>query len=216
MTLQRHFKWNDGVGRLSLSLVLALFVVCPQARTEVIDTVLTFPPNVSASWSPVDFDGDGVNDVSFSFYGIGTESSTSFVLEFAGNGKTQAVGQNGSVLPLNAGDTFSLTPAFGLWMDPGLERYVWIQLFNGQLQGVGAPGTGDFMGVRFQTGSDWHFGWIRFGMYTPPTPTPALPFSSVLEYAYETLPNTPIVVPEPQVWILAGLGFVIAACRRRS
>jgi len=67
---------------------------------------------------------------------------------------------------------------------------------GGDLVGVGDfYGITAFMGIHFQIGSEWHYGWVRFrggtaGIYggvfylAPP--------GWVLDWAYETRPNTPI------------------------
>jgi len=62
------------------------------------------------------------------------------------------------------------------------------------------PGYGDFMGVRFLVGSDWHYAWVRFGSLDSSAPLPYWP--SVLEYGYETFADTPILVPEPSAFAL--------------
>jgi hypothetical protein len=69
------------------------------------------------------------------------------------------------------------------------------------------PGYGDFMGVRFLEGNDWHYAWVRFGSLTSSTPSPGWP--SVLEYGYETFPNTPILVPEPSACALIVSGCAL-------
>jgi hypothetical protein len=184
----------------------------------VVHTVLTFDSNVVGNWSPVDFNNDGVDDVSFNFYGIGTENSSSFVLEFAGNGNTQVIGLNGSAVPLHSGETISLLPVTGDWMDSGMQKYVWITLFNGDVVGVGAPESGDYMGVRFQIDGDWHLGWIRFGqLENPSSPLPLPSWPSVLEFGYETIAGAPIItpVPEPQTWQLMGMSFLATVASRR-
>lgn len=201
-----------------LILLSILFFVGIAVRAEVVRTVLTFDSNVVGNWSPVDFNNDGVDDVSFNFYGIGTENSTSFVLEFVGTGNTQVIGLNGSAVPLHSVETISLTPVTGDWMDSGLQKYVWITLFNGDVVGVGAPGSGDYMGVRFQTDSDWHYGWIRFGQLdNPSSPLPPPSWASVLEFGYETIAGAPIItpVPEPNTWQLFGISIVAMVAGRK-
>jgi len=79
------------------------------------------------------------------------------------------------------------------------------------------PGYGDFMGARFLSGTDWHYGWVRFGpLDSSPAPEPGWP--SVLEYAYETFPNTPILVPEPSAWalILSGCALLWFYVRQKG
>ena len=61
-------------------------------------------------------------------------------------------------------------------------------------QGVGMPGYGDFMGVRFRRGSDWHYAWVRFGSLPDPSGlTSETLWPCVLEYASERRPGVPIL-----------------------
>jgi hypothetical protein len=87
---------------------------------------------------------------------------------------------------------------------------------SGQVVGVGAPDSSDYMGVRFTVGSDWYYGWIRFGLIpNQPSDLPPLPpWLSVLEFAYETSPDTPIVVPEPNILSLFAISFLVFVTRR--
>lgn len=203
--------------RSIIVLSTSLYLAALSTNAEVVRTLLTFDSNVVGNWSPVDFNHDGTDDVSFNFYGIGTEESSSFVLEFAGNGNAQVIGQGNSALPLDSGETISLTPVTGEWMNPGLQKYVWITLFDGHVVGVGAAGSGDYLGVRFQIDSDWHLGWIRFGqLENPSSPLPPPNWPSVLEFGYETIAGESIItpVPEPKPWQLMGVLLLAASAMR--
>jgi hypothetical protein len=191
--------------------VLLVFVLLAwkTAQAEVVDTLLSFDPNVAASWTPVDFNNDGTNDFSFNFYGITTlGGSATFFLDVAGDGHNQVLTQGSSVLPLDLGTTISLTPIAGSWADASSGPNVWTQLgSSGQVVGVGAPDSGDYMSVRFAVGSDWYYGWIRFGLIpNPPPDLPPLPWPSVLEFAYETNPGAAIVTPTPEPNALSLIG----------
>ena len=56
------------------------------------------------------------------------------------------------------------------------------------------PGYGDFMGVRFRRGNDWHYAWVRFGSLPDPSGlTSETLWPCVLEYASERRPGVPIL-----------------------
>jgi hypothetical protein len=189
------------------------------AQAEVVRTLLTFDTNVVASWSPVDFNNDGVTDISFDSYVISTfdlGGSITFFVNVVGNGDNQVLTQNGSVLPLDSGVTLSLTPVLGSWQNANSGPNLWTQLGgSGELIGMGAPGAGSFMGVKFEIDSDWHYGWIRFGAIdNPDSPLPPPSWPSVLEFAYETSPNALIVVPEPNILSLFAILLLVFVTRQ--
>jgi hypothetical protein len=201
-----------------------MFILISHGTVEagVVRTLLTFDSNVVASWQPVDFNNDGVTDISFNSYAISTfdlDGSVTFFVNVAGNGNNQVLTQNGSVLPLDSGVTLSLTPALGSWQNANAGPNVWTQLGgSGELIGIGAPGAGNFIGVKFEIDSDWHYGWIRFGaINNPDSPLPSPSWPSVLEFGYETIADAPIItpVPEPNAWQLFGVSILALAAGRK-
>ncbi len=76
-----------------------------------------------------------------------------------------------------------------------------------------------FMGIHFQIGSDWHYGWVRIrgGRYGDELIRIAP--SWILDWAYETRPDTPIfagAVPEPSTFaLLVGGGVLMVWFRRK-
>jgi len=201
---------SNGIRRVAWLLCQVLAFVSTTSG-DVIRQTVTFPPGALAGWPSVDFDGDGTHELSFDLYALGHESGGVMFLDVHGSSSTEVLLQDWRVLPLQSGDRVSLTPVVGQWQPTGLQNCVWTLSYTSfpevppptPAQGVGMPGYGDFMGVRFREGSDWHYGWVRFGVLgvsSPPLPQPGWP--SVLEYAYETLPNTPILVPEPSTCAL--------------
>jgi hypothetical protein len=56
-------------------------------------------------------------------------------------------------------------------------------------QGVGVPGYGSFFAARFLLADGWRYGWVRMGV--PPGGFLTLP--GILDYAYETQPDTAIL-----------------------
>jgi hypothetical protein len=75
-----------------------------------------------------------------------------------------------------------------------------------------------FMGINFQIGSEWHYGWVRIrGGQFGDEPN-LIPPSWILDWAYETRPDTPIfagAVPEPSALaLLVGGGMLLVWFRR--
>jgi hypothetical protein len=194
------------------------------ASADVIRQTVSYPPDALAGWASIDFDGDGALDLSFDIEGISWGSGGVMLLNVHTSQTTDVLLQDWGVLPLQTGDTVSLTPVMGQWEASGLRSSVWSKSFSSfpeppppSGQGVGMPGYGDFMGARFLSGTDWHYGWVRFGpLGTSPAPDPGWP--SVLEYAYETFPNTPILVPEPSACalILSGCALLWFYVRQKG
>jgi hypothetical protein len=182
---------------------------------DVIRQTISYPTNAVAGWPSIDVDGDTTPELAFEFYGVTYGSGGAIYLDVHGSQSTQVLLQDWRVLPLQLGDTVSLTPIMGQWQTTGLQNSVWtVGLLSSPEgspplpgQGVGMPGYGDFMGVRFLEGNDWHYAWVRFGSLTSSTPSPGWP--SVLEYGYETFPNTPILVPEPSACALIVSGCAL-------
>jgi hypothetical protein len=84
-------------------------------------------------------------------------------------------------------------------------------------------GTTAFMGIHFQIGSDWHYGWVRIRGGTAGPSDDGQQFylnppGWVLDWAYETRPNTGVFagagVPEPATWAVLGLGAAMLAVFR--
>ena len=87
-------------------------------------------------------------------------------------------------------------------------------------------GTAAFMGIQFQIGTDWHYGWVGIrggtaGLSEDGQQFYLNPPAWVLDWAYETRPGVPILagaVPEPSTWALLVGGGVLMGCfiRRRN
>ena len=193
------------------------------ASADVIRQTVSYPPEALAGWASIDFNGDGISELSFEMEALGYESGGVFFLNVHTSQATEVLLQDWGVLPLQAGDTVSLTPVMGQWQASGLRSSVWTKSFSSTPepppppgQGVGMPGYGNFMGARFLSGTDWHYGWVRFGPLDTSAPDPDWP--SVLEYGYETFPNTPILVPEPSACalILSGCALLCFYVRQKG
>lgn len=73
-------------------------------------------------------------------------------------------------------------------------------------------GQNAYMGVRFQVLDGTHYGWMRLDL-----PYVGINGGYIREWAYETRPDTPLLVPEPSSWALLGTGggFLLWYGRRR-
>lgn len=75
-------------------------------------------------------------------------------------------------------------------------------------------GTTAYMGIQFEIGTAWHYGWMRVRGEEWFSPGAA-----VLDWAYDTRPNTPIfagAVPEPSVLALFTVaGIALLTLRQR-
>jgi len=77
--------------------------------------------------------------------------------------------------------------------------------------------TTAFMGIHFQIGQNWHYGWVR--IRGEGAADVLAPQGWILDWAYESRPDTPIfagAVPEPSSWALLGIGgFTLLWAQRR-
>jgi hypothetical protein len=115
--------------------------------------------------------------------------------------------------PGAAGYEWFTDPTFGSNLsatyDGGPEGPLQVGLFNG----VGSA----FLGLEFQQGGQTYYGWARVGV-----PYVGLNAVWLYDYAYETLPNTPIfagegAVPEPgMLSLLLVFGAAFWLVRKRS
>ena len=153
-------------------------------------------------------------------FAIGSGGGALFLTVHASS-TTQVLLQDSWVRPLDWGDPISALSDPGQWWRSSYGSTVWMipllpwpprPLTNvppGSVetlaqsdpveqpslgQGVGMPGYGSFFGVRFQSGGEWLYGWVRLGDLN----SSFAAWPSVLDYAYET---------DPEIGIFAGAGI---------
>lgn len=202
-----------------------------------IEISLPGPATNSIVSTSIDVDDDGTPDLrvtlfdSFNtnFFTFTTPSGTSFFTSFF---SSQGAAISGIGSPAEAAivvDSTSFGPAkfsSGLSVGPALNfasaagNGVFNSGFDVEL--AGNPPNGNWagsengtIGFRLNKGGDVHYGWLRIELEDPfPEETPfsdagdgLSDHATIVEWAYEDSPNTPITVPEP-----SGLAMLAAGC----
>jgi hypothetical protein len=142
----------------------------------------------------VDLNHDGINDFALN-PGSGTNGGLSFryLAAFASRQKNAVVRQGSSASALKAGMSIGPDQQFmpgrelmAAWSSNG-NRY------TGQWMNDGKGVKNRYLGIRFSIKGKVHYGWARL------TVTPTKGFVGILTgYAYETIPNKPIIAGRTQ------------------
>lgn len=159
----------------------------------------------------LDLNNDGAPDVTFQNPAYGSW------------GRALWAGAHGVVV--NAAGKASALGA-GQWIGPGANfgapaaKMVYLSSYFGAV-GPWANVTDRFLGLRFQIGSNTHYGWVR--MDVGATTNPLAIWATVKDWAYEDRPGTGLqagetaVIPEPGTLSLLALGAAgLALWRRRK
>lgn len=176
-------------------------------------TPLGYGPVPAFTMLPLDLDGDGSVDFTFD-----SSLLQSVQIVPAGNNRILALPEpppdlGSYVHPLEAGEVvFTSADQGGLvWVDGhGLVRGSTLTAAAAPFGSVGPwVDLTAFAGVEFEIAGATHYGWIHIANFDLG--------GNVLDWAYETRPDTSIfvgAVPEPSTWALLGLGVVLLALRR--
>ena len=196
--------------RVIVALVAALATTL-SSRGEII---YVNGPAFQIGSQGVDFDGDGAIECLFSSGGMictaDIPSSACYWPFYVGSGAASQLivaGSDASVLPLATGIA-SAPPSGANWSAPSSGANLVIYLSsprNGTSEWVGplaAAGAG-YLGVRFQAADGLHYGWIRVRMQQPLEFLPV-----VVDWAYETTPDKPILAGDKPVYFSASLAGV--------
>lgn len=162
---------------------------------EVVNGIGTFqlPGFTSYGFRQFDMDGDGNND--FAVWGYTPGGNNGMAVAFGPYSSSNALFGGGSDdLPkLSAG--FTLGPALPSASWTNSVMYTGNDVVDSLGNGAGLGWTGGvnergFIGARFETAEGTHYGWICLQS----DPTDGSPSVSVVAYAYESTPDTPIQV----------------------
>ena len=178
----------------------------------------------------IDLNHDGINDFKFAVFG---QPGSGFqTLKVSGNGNAGAgvVGRLGSAGALTSGaaigphDPLRVTKSASLLMAEVFENSSSSTSLRGKWGNVGDK----FLGLRFTINGQAHYGWAEFDMvgFVDPIFGGAYLDTTLLGYAYDTVPNQPIAAgsttsfsatPEPGTLGLLALGSLgLAAWHRRK
>lgn len=156
------------------------------------------PVHPSTIYRELDLNGDGVVDFAIDSLLLQTTVLTA-------NGANRMLAfpnwDGGTLLdPLQAGLAISQSPPLpdGYWANRASISACSTIGCLGPWLGLTA-----YAGVEFGIGAETHYGWIRIFNFAD------FNAGNVLDWAYETRPNTPLLtgaVPEPSTWALLGTG----------
>jgi hypothetical protein len=212
------------------SLLFATLLACAGVSDPTLGAVvqsehlkLIFPQSASnpTNTYQLDVNGDGTNDLSFSYSAI-LHAGMIF-----GPSDSSAGGLNGAQLATTStggpgvthfgpgqliGPASSFSPAGRITLD----------LSIGTTGTWGSSNGPHFLGLRFPVGGEDHYGWVQFSHDPSPGINPQTGFPNagpliISSIAFETLANTPITTaPEPATLTLLGALVAVAFPRRRG
>jgi hypothetical protein len=181
---------NRQLGLYSLAAAAAgvtMLALAQPAAGEVVITRKTIPiPLTCCGGVSIDMNHDGITD--FKLYGTYFSfSGTSFHVEDSGVvGKfyASALARGAKVGPsahFSSGTFARIERATGGYLNHKFKGY-W-----------GDNAKNRYLGVRFLIDGKTHYGWIRLTVTIPANPTHFMT-ATITGYAYETVPNKPILV----------------------
>ncbi|MGH9496720.1 MAG: hypothetical protein ACRD3B_17105 [Candidatus Sulfotelmatobacter sp.] len=181
----------------ALAAGVGILALAKPAQGEVVVTKKTIiiPENPQNSApAGIDFNHDGINDLSagiyYSAYPLSVHSLDIFPPNFTDNGAAVVASRNGYALALARGAKIGPSAHFG-------SRTRRIEYVNGNDSSTGATYTrtlkgnwggnpvNRYLGVKFLIKGKTHYGWIRLTVITDPRGLSA----TITGYAYETVPN---------------------------
>lgn len=195
-----------------LSYTAAAGAVCMAGLAPANAEVVYTPADIVASGGTLDLDGDGIADFSYvrsDYFRCGRNCSTSFYSynSFLIKGLQTP---NGVVPDNNPATRPRRLPA----KDTVGSRDTFVQLAATSFRGGSSqwkPPARGYVGLKFIISGEVHYGWLRLTIDSTETVT-------IGGYAYETVPNKPIVVnkrPAQEFPVPGSLGSLAAGAQAR-
>jgi hypothetical protein len=193
-------------------------LVVPATRASVVATwlndpiILTWYVDLIVIQTPLDLDGDGVIDFTFtsgySFVGVRSEGQNRLVIA-----PSPPPNLGGPVEPLFPDYEIGPELEGGLtWRD--LSGFATLGIYLWPANAGHFLGQHAYMGVEFYIDGNVHYGWINLMV------ADAGPYGEIYGWAYESESGVPIIagdmgtIPEPSTLALLGLGL-FGICARR-
>ena len=200
------------------------------------------PTSVNSSMTSIDIDGDGVDDLKFAIYASFQPPGSTPYGSYSPGFSSQRIFVEGStdsnVLQASVAldNSYSGPRKFSAMGSVGsAENWVGsnnqgvfnqgqsVILASNMPSGNWSGTENNTIGFRLKKGSDVHYGWLRVELVDPTTPQGQIGFADglsdqiqIVDWAYESTPNTPIPVPEPSgLAMLAAGATSLAAWRKR-
>jgi hypothetical protein len=178
---------------------VSLLALAPTAEGEVIVTRKEIPIPYSYYGGtqhlvPLDINGDGINDFSFSLYSFAYHSFDEILRTWpleAGGGVMANLGKRGFSYGLALPWGAKIGPSAHFSSDRGVvieqaRGFDFSSRYGRTLYGHwGGNPPNRYLGVRFIINGETHYGWIRLKIVTEPRGLTA----EIISYAYETEPD---------------------------
>jgi hypothetical protein len=180
---------------------VSMLALAQPAKGEVVVTVKKIPIPTSyydeaQHLVPIDLNGDGVTDFSFSLYEFAYHSfNIELTIEPKGNGAVVGRNQKGALYASALFQSAKIGPSahFGARQRAEIEDahgFDASSIYSRKLYGNwGGNPLDRYLGVRFIIDGATHYGWIRLAVITEPRGVSA----TITEYAYETVANKRIL-----------------------
>jgi hypothetical protein len=179
---------------------VSLLALAAPGHAKIVYTPANVTIPVNGGWVPIDLNHDGVAD--FSFFNSKSRSADSQPVTLEGRAKapTNRIWGRGVATSRPRGVFASALPG-GLKVGPNKSHFwktangYWLMAFGGgsayssRTYGQWLGTQHRYLGLRFTSNGQVHYGWARFNVTTQNAGLEAV----VTGYAYETIPNKPII-----------------------
>jgi hypothetical protein len=182
-TLEKHLATYMAVAAATGVGVLAL---AQPSDAEIVYTATNQVLNTISDRVTVDFDKDGVTDLSFGFVGRGYGAA---LFAYAASQNHFMSGYNGAAQVLPWGKRIGQKGSFNdsvIFLAGANYHFGSCVTYGGYWVGK----KGFYLGVQFSSGGETHYGWVRLSIVGPCTTGGN---DLLTGYAYETIPNKPII-----------------------
>ena len=188
---------------------VSVIALAPLAQAKIVYTPAHIQIPLNGGDVFLDLNHDGISDFSFANSSVNLKYGHALwlLLRAAGNGQSHEIWGQGSFYvssPRQGNYTFASALRAGSKVGRSKSHFQdkqpWLMAYGGSSHSSRSFGQWQFtkhryLGLKFMIGSEIHYGWARFSV-TLPGPDPTHPwgiYALLTGYAYETIPNKPII-----------------------